>query len=153
MTENRWKPLEKLARHQSLNAARRATEQQRRLAAAVQQQETINTYARQLDVKAKAWLSNDGGCMAFLMRGVEQFHDTVQAVSLSQSAVLENLRDTRDAAVKEAVGADVHRRQIAAIADRLDRAHHLEERRSDRKAEDDMTASRAASGACLEPVR
>jgi hypothetical protein len=144
MTENRWKPLEKLAEQQSLNAARRATEQQRRLAAAVQQQETINAYAKQLGTKANAWVSGDNGCMAFLMRGVEQFHDTIHAVSRSQSVVLENLRDTRDAALQKAVDANVHRRKIAAIADRLDHADRREKQRAERKTEDDMTASRAS---------
>ena len=144
MTRNRWKPLEKLAEHQSLLAARRAAEQQRRLSSAVQQQETIDTYARQLGTKVNAWLSDGDGCSAFLMHGVEQFHHTVQAVSLSQSAALKNLRETRDAAMKCAVEADAHRRRITAVADRLDRAGRQAEQRSERKTEDDVTASRAA---------
>ena len=112
----------------------------------MRQQETIDAYARQMGAKANAWLSGNDGCTAFLMRGVERFHDTVQAVSLSQTAVLDNLRETRDAALKSALEADAHRRRIASLADRLDREGRLAEQRSARRAEDDLTASRVLSG-------
>ena len=142
---NRWRPLEKYAKFQAAQAAQRAAEQQRRWSAAAQQQEAIDEYAQQLSAKGNTWMAADAGCQAFLLGGVQKFYDTIQAVSQSQRSRLDNLLETRDAALDSLRSADAHRRRIAAIADRHDRTKKQAEQRAERRLEDDLRAVRPAS--------
>lgn len=137
-TGNRWKPLEKHAEIQAEQAAQRAAEQRRRWLAAVQQQKIIDEYGQQLSTKGMAWLAADAGCQAFLLSGVQQFHETIQAVSQTQRLRLENLVETRDEALDGLRAADAYRRRIGAIADRYDQMAQKSLQRVERRLEDDL---------------
>lgn len=135
---NPWRPLEKHAEIKAQQAAQRVAEQQRRLSAAMHQQKTIDQYAQELSAKSSVWMGADAGCQAFLLGGIQQFQDTIRAVSKTQQSSVENLLSTRDVALEDLRSADAYRRRIVAISDQhalsLKQAAH----RAERRLEDDL---------------
>lgn len=141
-TSNPWSLLEKHADLLVSQGMQRTAEQQRRCTAALRQQEAIDHYAQELKAKSNDWMASGEGCPAFLLNGVQQFQATVQAVSVTQRANLENLQLTRDAALEGLRTADLYRRKIAAVADRHECTLKQAAHRLERRLEDDLQSGR-----------